>query len=108
MKLLVVTTAAAALLAALAAPLAKADPARHMHDYLATTSAAQISAVPPDIRDHAEIRQLVASPENESSTPGRRSSFSWGDAGIGAAISAAALLAGAGTLRIRRRASLAL
>jgi hypothetical protein len=108
MRHLITTAVLAAALAALVAPIAQADPARHMHDYLAARS----SAIPHDIRDHAQIKDLIAGYPNASATAvsPTHSSFSWSDAGLGAGASAAALLLFGATaaVALRRRRNLAL
>jgi len=107
MRHLIMITTLTVALAALLAPIAQADPARHMHDYLAAVGTERPSAIPHDIRDHAEIRQLIRS---SVSAPATRSSFSWGDAGLGAGASAVVFLLAGGTAAVafRRRRSLAL
>src|SRR5262249_51828108 len=94
------------------APLAIADPAGHRHDYLATLRRERVSAIPPDLRDHAEIKQfdrLYGNPFVTSALTSS-SSFNWSAAGIGAGAAAAVvvLLGGAAVLVLRRRTRIAI
>lgn len=106
MKLSLAIGTLAAAIAVLLAPMAQADPPRHMHDYLAATQT--VSAVPPDVRDHAQIKQIIALSGNAGPSP--RSSFNWTDAGIGAGTTAGGMLilAAATAFTLRRRVRLAL
>lgn len=107
MKLVIAISAAALATGVLLAPVAQADPARHPHDYLSVLQAEHVSAVPPDLRDHTLVKQLVNTRTIETGTT---AGFSWSDAGIGAAATAGivVILAGMGTLAIRRRSRVAL
>jgi hypothetical protein len=110
MKLLLTITATVVALATLA-PLAPADPPSHPHDYYATLHQQPTSTVPADVRDHAEIKRLVAlygNPWAPAVTTAARG-FDWGDAGVGAGVTAGSLfvLGAVAVLAIRKRASIA-
>jgi hypothetical protein len=92
--------------AALTAGSAFADPPNHPR-YSITQAKAGLAhepeiisgIVPPDVRDHRLVRQLVQADRLTS-----QSGFNWGDAGIGAASALGLmLLAGGATLIARRR-----
>jgi len=112
MKTLITLSAITAVVAMLLASAAQADPARHPHDYLASQPQARAATEPQDIRDHAELRQLVAQYGNPlaPTATASASGFSWTDAGTGAGVAAGGLLilGAATTLALRRRRQLAL
>ena len=79
------------IISGIALPAAEAQPA-HEPEIVS-------GIVPPDVRDHRLVRQLV---QADRLTP--QSGFNWGDAGIGAASTLGLmLLAGCMTLIARRR-----
>jgi hypothetical protein len=91
---------------ALLAPVALADPTQHPHDYLATLKQERASAQPPDVRYHAEMKQLMALYGNPwARTATTTAGFSWADAGIGAGttIGGLLILGTATALVVRRR-----
>jgi hypothetical protein len=68
--------------------------------------------VPQDVRDHAEIKQLVhlyGNPWAPAAASAARG-FNWDDAGVGAGVTAGSLfvLGAAAALAIRKRARIAL
>jgi hypothetical protein len=109
MRLLLSIGAIVVATAVLFAPAALADPASHPHDYYALTRAGAVSSVPPDLRDHRLVAQLVA--DNARSTGSSSNGFGWSDFGIGTGTGMAVVLAALGLTAVvrgsRRRRSAA-
>jgi hypothetical protein len=97
-KLLALATISAA--SVLAVPTAQTHPARHLH------SQARPAIVPQDVRDHREMKNLMAlygNPWLREATPSRSSGFAWVDYAIGLSSGLGLILILGGGLNLRQR-----
>jgi hypothetical protein len=94
MRLLLSISVMIVIAAVLLAPAALADPPSRPHDYYALTHARAVSSVPPDLRDHRLVAQLIAG--NARSAPSSSDAFVWSDFGIGTGAGVGAALVALG------------